>query len=114
MLRINSHGDGSTASQDVWKVLVYDQFCRDLISPLMSVKDLRSEGVTLHMYVDELYTLYAAYSMKYANTSAQIRFYQGVSTLTTVRPLAKYLPYISCAPLRITSRGFAKYALFTL
>lgn len=50
MLRLNSQADGSGSSQDIWKVLVYDQFCRDLISPLMNVKDLRSEGVTLHMY----------------------------------------------------------------
>lgn len=51
MLRFNNTSASTSLSQDIWKVLVYDQFCRDLISPLMNVKDLRSEGVTLHMYV---------------------------------------------------------------
>jgi hypothetical protein len=49
MLRLSATTDASGFHQDVWKVLIYDQFCRDLISPLMNVKDLRSEGVTLHM-----------------------------------------------------------------
>ncbi len=53
MLRFNSSPDTTGLGQDVWKVLIYDQFCRDLISPLMNVKDLRAEGVTLHMYVNQ-------------------------------------------------------------
>ena len=55
MLRLNATTDASGFHQDVWKVLIYDQFCRDLISPLMNVKDLRSEGVTLHMYANGIY-----------------------------------------------------------
>jgi len=34
---------------DTWKVLVYDQDCRDIISPLMNIGALRQKGVTLHM-----------------------------------------------------------------
>ena len=34
---------------DQWKVLVYDQACRDIISPLLNVGALRAKGVTLHM-----------------------------------------------------------------
>lgn len=40
-----------TASEPVWKVLVYDQYGSDIISPLLSVKELRDMGVTLHLYV---------------------------------------------------------------
>lgn len=34
---------------DQWKVLIYDQDCRDIISPLLNVGGLRQKGVTLHM-----------------------------------------------------------------
>ena len=33
------------------QVLIYDTWGQDIISPLLSVKDLRDCGVTLHMYV---------------------------------------------------------------
>lgn len=36
-------------SEDVWKVLIYDSTGRDIIAPLLSVTELRSAGVTLHM-----------------------------------------------------------------
>lgn len=36
---------------DQWKVLIYDQDCRDIISPLMNIGALRQKGVTLHMLV---------------------------------------------------------------
>lgn len=36
-------------SDDVWKVLVYDKTGRDILAPLLSVAELRSAGVTLHM-----------------------------------------------------------------
>ena len=35
-----------------WKILVYDAFCRDIISPLFHVADLRRRGVTLHLLLD--------------------------------------------------------------
>ena len=41
--------DASEDFTDTWKVLVYDQDCRDIISPLMNIGALRAKGVTLHM-----------------------------------------------------------------
>ena len=34
---------------DQWKLLIYDNDCRDIISPLLNVGALRAKGVTLHM-----------------------------------------------------------------
>lgn len=38
---------GSSTNQ--WKILIYDAPCRSIISPLMSVSQLRRRGVTLHL-----------------------------------------------------------------
>lgn len=38
---------GSAHNQ--WKILIYDKPCRSIISPLLSVSQLRSRGVTLHL-----------------------------------------------------------------
>eukprot|EP01006_Ploeotia_vitrea_P059805 TRINITY_DN74810_c0_g1_i1.p1 TRINITY_DN74810_c0_g1~~TRINITY_DN74810_c0_g1_i1.p1 ORF type:complete len:603 (+),score=52.54 TRINITY_DN74810_c0_g1_i1:43-1851(+) len=35
-----------------WKVFVYDNFCRDVIAPLLKVGDLRKLGITLHMPIN--------------------------------------------------------------
>ena len=35
-----------------WKLLIYDSYGRDVISPLMNVNELRKHGVTLHMLLD--------------------------------------------------------------
>lgn len=37
---------------DQWKVLIYDQDGRDIISPLLNVGALRQKGVTLHLQVE--------------------------------------------------------------
>eukprot|EP00965_Chrysotila_dentata_P255659 6212301-Pleurochrysis_carterae.AAC.3 len=37
---------------DPWKVLVYDAHCRDIISTLLNVGELRKRGVTLHLLID--------------------------------------------------------------
>ena len=42
---------GSPA-QNQWKILIYDKTCRSIISPLLSVSDLRRRGVTLHLLID--------------------------------------------------------------
>jgi hypothetical protein len=34
----------------VWKVLVLDQFTKDVIATVLRVQDLRDVGVTLHVY----------------------------------------------------------------
>ena len=37
---------------DQWKVLVYDEDGRDIISPLLNVQSLRNKGVTLHLLLN--------------------------------------------------------------
>mmetsp|Transcript_34832 Transcript_34832/g.98747 ORF Transcript_34832/g.98747 Transcript_34832/m.98747 type:complete len:637 (+) Transcript_34832:244-2154(+) len=45
-------GKASKGSSEVYKVLVLDRFCRDLLAPLMRVNDLRKHGVTLHLMLE--------------------------------------------------------------
>ncbi|CAI9104823.1 OLC1v1003587C1 [Oldenlandia corymbosa var. corymbosa] len=40
-------------SEEVYKILIYDRFCQDILSPLIHVKDLRKHGVTLYFLVDK-------------------------------------------------------------
>lgn len=47
MLNLNKPITKLSSSEPVWKVLVYDKIGQDIISPLLSVKELREEGVTL-------------------------------------------------------------------
>jgi hypothetical protein len=50
MLNFNNPLPKSQATHEpTWKVLVYDKFGQDIISPLLSVKELRDCGVTLHL-----------------------------------------------------------------
>jgi hypothetical protein len=42
----------SASMMNQWKVLIYDKPCRTIISPILSVSQLRSRGVTLHMLID--------------------------------------------------------------
>lgn len=35
----------------IWKVLVFDDFGRDVVSSVLRVSDLRTMGVTMHKYV---------------------------------------------------------------
>jgi hypothetical protein len=49
MLSLNTEQYSSVNFSDQWKVLVYDNDCRDIISPLLNVGALRAKGVTLHM-----------------------------------------------------------------
>lgn len=47
MLNLNQPQTKLGASEPVWKILIYDRLGQDIISPLMSVKELREQGVTL-------------------------------------------------------------------
>lgn len=49
MLTLSGSSETAEDFTDQWKVLVYDQDCRDIISPLMNIGALRQKGVTLHM-----------------------------------------------------------------
>ncbi|CAH2045373.1 unnamed protein product, partial [Thlaspi arvense] len=48
MLNLNQPLD---PSEEFYKVLIYDDFCKDVIAPLMPVKDLRRQGVTLESLI---------------------------------------------------------------
>lgn len=54
MLAFNAKdGDSPSGTDftDQWKVLIYDDAGRDIISPLLNIGQLRQCGVTLHMLV---------------------------------------------------------------
>lgn len=50
MLNLNQPQSKAT-SEPVWKVLIYDRIGQDIISPIISVKELRELGITLFVYV---------------------------------------------------------------
>ncbi|KAJ2743044.1 Vesicle trafficking between the ER and Golgi [Coemansia sp. BCRC 34301] len=39
-------------SAPIWKVLVFDSFCRDIVSTILRVSDLRDNGITVHMLLE--------------------------------------------------------------
>lgn len=43
----NQHLNGAGA----WKILVYDDYCQNILAPLFNVQELREKGITLHLYV---------------------------------------------------------------
>lgn len=60
MLNLNQqpNSDGATAvtgsaTEEVYKILVLDRYCRDILSPLIHVKDLRKHGITLYFVIDK-------------------------------------------------------------
>jgi sec1 family domain-containing protein 1 len=42
----------SGGSHNQWKILIYDTACRSIISPILSVQQLRRRGVTLHLLLN--------------------------------------------------------------
>eukprot|EP00117_Sycon_ciliatum_P018072 scpid60804/ scgid5571/ Sec1 family domain-containing protein 1; SLY1 homolog; Syntaxin-binding protein 1-like 2 len=49
MINFNAPLKSTTAEEPAWKVLVYDKYGQDIISPVLSVPELRDRGVTLHL-----------------------------------------------------------------
>lgn len=49
MLNLNQPESRLEEAMPTWKLLIYDRLGQDIISPLISVKELRELGVTLHM-----------------------------------------------------------------
>ncbi|KPJ11182.1 Protein sly1-like [Papilio machaon] len=49
MLNLNQPLTKAVATEPTWKVLIYDRVGQDIISPLISIKELRELGVTLHV-----------------------------------------------------------------
>ncbi|CAJ0580394.1 unnamed protein product, partial [Mesorhabditis spiculigera] len=52
MINFNEPAMNMMVSGPVWKVLIMDKVGQDIISPLLTVKQLRELGVTLHMLLD--------------------------------------------------------------
>eukprot|EP00775_Hariotina_reticulata_P012398 gene12398-12533_t len=52
MLALHSTATSSRDQGDLYKVLVLDRFCKDIIAPLLRVNELRSQGVTLHLLLE--------------------------------------------------------------
>lgn len=52
MLNFNQPLSKTAISEPQWKVLVYDNYGQSIISPLLTVKELRDLGVTLHLLLD--------------------------------------------------------------
>ncbi|KAJ4962819.1 hypothetical protein NE237_022758 [Protea cynaroides] len=54
MLNLNQPLNASgNVDEEIYKILVYDKFCQDILSPLIHVKELRKYGVTLYFLVDK-------------------------------------------------------------
>ncbi|KAG6761917.1 hypothetical protein POTOM_035158 [Populus tomentosa] len=54
MLNLNQPLNATgTANEEVYKILIYDKFCQNILSPLIHVKDLRKHGVTLYFLIDK-------------------------------------------------------------
>ncbi len=59
MLRLDSAATNSasaaasSAPSPQWKILLYDRLGQDLLSPILNVKALREEGVTLHLLIQQ-------------------------------------------------------------
>lgn len=52
MVNLNGPVGKNLTAEPVWKLLIYDKMGQDIISPLLSVKELRELGVTLHLPLD--------------------------------------------------------------
>jgi hypothetical protein len=52
ILNLNQPVSSSLAIEPVWKVLILDKYSQDIISPLITVKMLRDNGVTLHFLIN--------------------------------------------------------------
>lgn len=49
----SSKGDGSVnCPSTVWRLLIFDDWGRDIIAPLLKVGDLREMGITLYMHIE--------------------------------------------------------------
>lgn len=53
LLQFNQESQSaSRSSNSSYKVLILDNFCKDLLAPLVRVNDLRKHGVTLHLGIE--------------------------------------------------------------
>lgn len=52
MLNLHASGPAAKDQGELYKVLILDRFCKDIVAPLMRVSELRSQGVTLHLLLE--------------------------------------------------------------
>ncbi|KAG9452643.1 hypothetical protein H6P81_005547 [Aristolochia fimbriata] len=50
---LNASAGSANSSEEVYKVLILDKFCRDVLSPVIHVKDLRKHGITLYFLIEK-------------------------------------------------------------
>jgi hypothetical protein len=53
MLNLHSTAAASRDQGDLYKVLVLDRHCKDIIAPLLRVSELRAQGITLHLLLEQ-------------------------------------------------------------
>jgi hypothetical protein len=53
MLNLHSTATASRDQGELYKVLVLDRHCKDIIAPLLRVSELRSQGITLHLLLEQ-------------------------------------------------------------
>eukprot|EP00878_Enallax_costatus_P003254 GHUV01003457.1.p1 GENE.GHUV01003457.1~~GHUV01003457.1.p1 ORF type:complete len:653 (+),score=212.17 GHUV01003457.1:296-2254(+) len=53
MLNLHSSATASKDQLELYKVLILDKFCKDIIAPLLRVSELRTQGVTLHLLLEQ-------------------------------------------------------------
>lgn len=52
MLNLHASGPAAKDQGELYKVLILDRVCKDIVAPLMRVSELRSQGVTLHLLLE--------------------------------------------------------------
>jgi hypothetical protein len=58
--------------EPIWKVLVFDNLGRDVISSVLRVSDLRAWGVTIHLYVKQNVGLHLPKPTKMLSPAAEL------------------------------------------
>ncbi|KAL6181127.1 hypothetical protein ACLB2K_047783 [Fragaria x ananassa] len=55
MLNLNQpvNATSGMANEEVYKMLIYDKYCQNILSPLIHVEDLLKHGLTLHCLIDK-------------------------------------------------------------
>ncbi|KAF8065561.1 SLY1 [Scenedesmus sp. PABB004] len=53
MLNLHAPASAGKGEGELYKVLVLDRFCKDVIAPLLRVAELRAQGVTLHLLLEQ-------------------------------------------------------------
>lgn len=52
MLNIGGGEQQGWGGSQTWKVLIYDNFCKEVVAPLLRIGGLRNHGVTLHLNIE--------------------------------------------------------------